>query len=245
MNSSNFQAISQEVRNHHRLFIWAGALVVVFVLGVKIVNHLARVADINAAIAQKKVQSDQASQKAADDQAKRDLAQYSAWKEASDKRVDGLYSAIASLAGELKQRQKQDQALPVPALATRWQQQIEAGPEDVIRPDAGIPDALFVSSSAARKTVVLLDEIPADRQQINSQQQIIAEKDADILKQKSLMQDGAAQLAACRVTQKDAADACKKQITKIKADARRSKIKVFFIGAVTAVAAVFGLGHKL
>ena len=241
----NLQAISQEIRGHHRLFIWAAALGVALTLGVKIINHLARVADINAAIAQKKVEADKDTQKAADDQAKRDLAQYSAWKEASDKRVDGLYSAIASLAGELKQQQKQDQALPVPALATRWQQQIEAGPEDVIKPDTTIPDALFVSSSAARKTVVLLDEIPADRQQINSQQQVIAEKDADILKQSNLLGDSAVQLAACRQTQKDAADACKKQITKIKADARRSKIKVFFIGAVTAVAAVFGLGHKL
>jgi hypothetical protein len=68
----DIKAISQEVRSHHRLFIWAGALLIAFFLGVKLLNHLAHVAELNASVAQKKVDADKDVQKAADDQAAKD-----------------------------------------------------------------------------------------------------------------------------------------------------------------------------
>jgi hypothetical protein len=240
------KAISQEIRNHHRLAIWAGALLVAFVLGVKLIDHLAHVAELNAAVAKEKVEADKDVQMKADNKAATDRAAYDPWKAESDKRVNGLYAEIAALQGQLKAQQDKDRTMPLDDVAIRWQMLIGATPQD-FKPATssdGIA-GLFVSPAASRQTVVLLDELPPDRQKLKDQAGVIAERDADLNKKQGLLDDAGAQIAACKKTEVDAEAACKKEVAKVKADARKGKVKAFIGGAVAILAAIVGLKHGI
>jgi hypothetical protein len=236
----NFKAFSQELHAHHRLFIWLAALAVAFVIGVKVINYSARVADRNAAIEEKKVEADKDLQHAADVQARADSDKYAAWKTDSDRRVDGLYSQIASLAGQLKAQQDKDRALTPSALADRWNSLIGI-PGGV---NAGA-DGLTASLVSSQATVVMLDEVSADRQTIINKTGVIAERDADLVKRQGLLDDAGAQIAACKKEVKDAAEACGKEKAKIRADARKTNVKVFFAGALAVLAAIAGFKHAI
>jgi hypothetical protein len=235
------KAISQEVRNHHRLFIGAGALLVALFLGIKLIDHLAHVADLNAAVAQKKVEADKDVQKAADDQKSADDAAYAKWKNASDMRVDGLYARMDALSNQLKAQQDKDRTMPLGDVAVRWAMLIGEPANEF---NATV-DGVSVAQPAARKTLVLLDELPADREKIQSQAGVITERDADIKKKQGLLDDSGVQIAACKKTQVDAEDACKKEVNKVKADARKGNVKAFFAGAAALLAAIIGFKHGI
>jgi hypothetical protein len=237
----DIKAISQEVQGHHRLFIWAGALLIAFVLGVKLLNHLAHVAELNASVAQKKVDADKDLQKAADDQAARDRTAYAAWKKGSDSRVDALYTQIAALSNQLKAQQDKDRTMPLGDVAARWSMLI-GEPASEFNATA---DGVSVTQPAARKTLVLLDELPADREKIQSQAGVIAERDADLNKKQGLLDDAGAQITACKKTQIDAEASCKKEVAKVKADARKGNVKAFFAGAAALLATIIGLKHGI
>jgi hypothetical protein len=239
----DIKAISQEVRSHHRLFIWAGALLIAFVLGVKLIDHLAHVAELNASVAQKKVDADKDLQKAADDQAVKDRTAYATWKTGSDSRVDGLYAQIAALQNQLKAQQDKDRTMPLGDVAARWAMLI-GEPASEFNATAN-SDAVSVTQLAARKTLVLLDELPADREKIQSQAGVIAERDADLNKKQGLLDDAGAQIAACKKTQVDAEASCKKEVAKVKADARKGNVKAFFAGAAALLATIIGLKHGI
>jgi hypothetical protein len=239
----DIKAISQEVRSHHRLFIWAGALFVAFFLGVKLIDHLAHAADLNAAVAQKKVEADKDTQKAADDQKTVDDARYAEWKKDSDRRVDGLYAQIDKLQNQMKAQQDKDSTMPLPDVAARWAMLIGQSPKEFNATADG--NGISVSQPAARQTIVLLDELPTDRQKITDQAGVIAERDADIKKKQGLLNDSGAQVAACKKTQIDAETACKKEVAKVKADARKGKVKAFVAGAAAILAALIGFKHGI
>jgi hypothetical protein len=237
----DLKTFSQEVRNHHRLFIWAGALLVAFFLGAKLLDHMAHVADLNAAIAQKKVEADKDTQKAADNQKTANDVRYAKWKKDSDRRVDGLYAQIDKLQNQMKAQQDKDRTMPLPDVAARWAMLIGQSPKEF----NATADGISVSQPAARQTVVLLDELPADRQKITDQAGVIAERNDDLKKKQGLLDDSGAQVAACKKTQLDAESACKKEVAKIKADARKGKVKAFVAGAAALLAAIIGLKHGI
>jgi ribosomal protein S25 len=236
----NLQTVSQEVERHHRLLIWAGVLIVLFSIGVRWIDYRAKVADRDASVAEKKVEADKDAQKAADNQAATDAQAYKEWKTESDKRVDGLYAQINSLSNQLQDQRNRDRVMTPSALAERW--------NTLISVPAGVnsnADGLLASVVAAQATVSQLEEIPSDRQTIQNQVGVIAERDSDLKKKDGLLSDSATQLAACKKEASDADDKCNKEKSKLASDARKGKLKTFLWGAGAALATLLGLKHGI
>lgn len=198
------------------LIIAGACLLVAF----KLVAHFDGVAHDERVIAEEKLKQDQAAQKAADLQAVKDRQAYDALKSQLDLQNAALRSQITTLMTALASRQNQDRALPPSELAQRWTELIGGVPGD-IKP---LPDGLLAPLPAARQTVVLLEEIPVDRQTIGNQEKIIANDKAELSSLQTAFSSTQDALDACRKTQVSQDAACKAAIAEVKASARKRSI---------------------
>lgn len=226
---------------HVKHMIWAGvALALVFcsLLGWwKYIAHQDGVAHDNRVLAEERLKTDKQNQKAAEDQAARDKADYDRKKAVWDARYAQLNARIASLAASLAARQEQDRALPLPELGQRLSGLVGAVPGDV----RAVPDGLFVGDDAAHKTVSLLEEIPTDRETMASQAKLIENKDEELTSALNLQASETAALDACKKAQVSADTACNARIAELKAKAKKHG----FIYSLASFVAGVVLGHRL
>jgi hypothetical protein len=205
------------LQKHERLMIVFLVLLVGVWLGNKYLNNSAAEAQTKYSIAA--AQLEQTRQEAA--AAKAD---YQMTLDALTKQNASLAASVAQRQVVLAQRQTEIQTLPLPQVATRWQELI-GGANDIVSSTMG----LSISDGGARRTVSQLEQVPvlvadkADLQKIADNKQIELDK-AGVL------------IVSLSKQVKGTEDTCKLQVDAVKAQARKSKRNWFIAGFVSGIA---------
>lgn len=119
-----------------------------------------------------------------------------------------------------------DATLPIPALASRWENLASLQPTDITATASG----LSISDAGSRATVSALEQLPTLTANLQDSNTIIANKDSQISSMtefQSTLQD---QVSGLNTQIGDADKACKAQVSAISANARKSKMKWFLTG---------------
>lgn len=221
------------LQRHERLLI----VFLVLIAGAwgwnKYVNY-ASVRDHEAAAVSKQALLD------AQKQAKDADAKYQQMQDYYNSKLDAVIKANQMLQAQVSQlninlaKQKQaDQSMPLPDLAKRWE--FLAGINDDEMAATG--NAVTVNDSGARKTVEKLEEVPVLEQKDAANQQIITNlNDLNTTCQKTL-DTAKAEVVALKSENAAQVKADKDELAKVKADARKSKIKWLAGGIVSGVIA--------
>lgn len=205
-------------------------IVAVVVLGVtwKLIASSDQQAHDRNVLAQEQLKLDKSAERAALAQAQADKASSDAIVAQKDAQITVLIGQNRQLMAALGARQTQDATLPLPELGQRLETLVGAVPGDV-KP---LPDGLSLNTSASRKTVILLEEVPVSRQMIANQEQIITDTKAQLSSVQTALSSSGAALEACQRTQVSADAACKSQIAEVKASGRKRNIVIAVIAAI-------------
>lgn len=219
------------LQKHERLLLGVLVICVVLFIGNKVINYLdakdTRQAAVSAQVLAAQVKVDAALKAQAD----KDHADYQTAIADAQKVIQAQGQAILALNNQLAKQKQADQTMPLPELATRWADLAGLGSTEI----AAVPSGITVTESGARKTTQTLEEVPVLQKELDSEKQIVVSlQNQSQACQKSL--DSQIGLVAGLQTQiKDADKACKDEITKVKADARKSKVKIGFFGIISGV----------
>ena len=119
-----------------------------------------------------------------------------------------------------------DKTLPLPELATRWENLASLQPADITATASG----LVLSDSGSRLTVQALENLPTLTQNLADTQSIVANKDSQISSMTEFQGTLQEQVSGLNLQIGDADKACKLQVSAVRADARKSKMKWFLTG---------------
>lgn len=222
------------LETHKHLAITVVCVVAFLFAWWKIVAHLDNTAHDARVLAEEKLKEDKAAQDAADKQAVQDRKAYDLLKTQLDSQNAQLRGQIASLAASLTAQQAKDRTLPMPELGERLSGLVGALPGEV----NPLPDGLALNDSAARKTVVMLEEVPVLKSQNADLNGLVTNKDKQISEMEKVGTSLYAQIDACKKTQESQKLACDAEKKEIIAKARKSKLKWFLGGLAAGTAAV-------
>lgn len=233
------------IQKHERFLLITFALLLVLFLGSKWLDHSADVADAKYAVAQQelvlaKQSAAQSAEnaKAAVEQAQSIKDSYQSLVQTLEKQNAALAASISSRNSDLKRQQASDASLSIPDLANRWKGLLALG-NDVLLPSGS---GVLVSEAGVRATVTALEEIPVLKSNIVDLNNVIVNKDTELNKANTVIASlGTAvnkqqeQINGLNTQIVASDNAHKKEVTKLKADARKSKVKIFFLGVLTGI----------
>jgi hypothetical protein len=216
------------IKSHERILIIAVTGFLIFHIGDGALNAWIHHDDTQAKIAATTVKTDTTQTAALQVQVTTLQKQVAATNAA-------LIAAIKARNTATQAQQTVDQTLPLPALATRWEELAQLQPADI---KTTATNDLLVTESASRATVVLLEELPTLQANLKSDQTIIDNDVLIISKQSDL------------ITQlnKDLADEKASHVADVKleqAKGKRSFWRGFKIGAVVGFIGGVWLGHTI
>src|SRR5882757_11061352 len=137
-----------------------------------------------------------------------------------------LLQAIQARSTATVVQQKVDKTLPLPELATRWENLASLQPADITATASG----LLLSDSGSRLTVQALENLPTLSQNLADTQAIVQNKDSQISSMTEFQGTLQTQVKGLNLQITDADKACKLQVSAVKSDARKSKMKWFLTG---------------
>jgi hypothetical protein len=146
-----------------------------------------------------------------------------------------LTAEMLQLSQTLAARQKQDAALPLPELASRWEFLI--GTSGISSTENG----LLSSPEASRATVSNLESLPVIKQQLADETTLASDKDKQITSLGQVVNGQNTEIAGLNIQLTDASKACQAEV----AVARKSKWRWFKFGLVTGFVAGVATGHYL
>jgi hypothetical protein len=154
--------------------------------------------------------------------------------------ITQLSIAISQRNTALVQKQTVIKTAPLPEVAATWQTAI-GGQGDIISGTTG----LTVSDSAARRTVDMLLALPVANANLIDETKISDERQAVILQDNVVIEAQGNQIAGLNKELTDSAAQCKAEVTAVKAEARKSKIRWFKWGFITGFLTGAYVGHAL
>ncbi len=220
------------VKAHETLVLGIGLLLVILSLGNKWLDHSSQKAAVNLGAAQQVVTQDQSQNKALAAQLAAQQAQYAKLAQTTAAQVAGLQAQIQAGDAQVKTQQQADQGLGPADLAKRWADLLQLAPSDVV---PSLNDTMVVSKTGALTTTTVLEQIPAlvkDRQDLETETTAQKGQLDDLQKVNDLFTKQVMGLQGQLV---DADKACKAQVTNVKAQARKGKLKWFGAGFVLGV----------
>lgn len=222
---------------HERILATVIILAVIAFLGNKYLDYSAQKADtrLQAANQTLAVQKEANEKLAAQNQQAQ--AQYQILLGQINAQNARLSAEMIQLSQTLAARQKQDQALPLPDLALRWQALLTLPANSITSTENG----LQVSPDASRATVSSLESLPVIKQQLSDETQIASDKDKQIASLGGVVNGQNQQIAGLNSQLVDAGKACKAEV----AVAKKSRWKYFRAGAVAGFVAGILTGHYL
>lgn len=138
-------------------------------------------------------------------------------------------------------QQKVDKTLPLPELAIRWENLASLQTTDITATASG----LLVSDAGSRMTVQALENLPTLTQNLADTQNIVANKDSQISSMTEFQGTLQDQVKGLNLQITDADKACKLQVSAVRADARKSKMKWFLTGIGIGIGGGVAIMSKL
>jgi len=227
----SFATISTYIKSHENLLLVALlGLSLWFAIGrydKLTANHDASVLKQTLVVAQAQADKNAALAVQATEQA----AQYKALSDKIQAQDAALIQANATLATALTAQQHKDATLPPTELVQRLNTLVPSAGATVT-PNGVTPSGVVLPEAGAVATVQQLELVPAQQQElVNTQQQLkgtqslLAASQGNVVTLES-------QVSGLNLSLKDNQDVCNQQITVIKAEARRSKRRWFYVGVV-------------
>jgi choline-glycine betaine transporter len=170
-------------------------------------------------------------------QAQQDATSYKATVAALSQQNAQLVAASASRTIVLQQQQATDKTLPMPNLGNRWASLIGAQPGDLTATTAGIT----VTPQAALDTTLSLEQVPVLKANLADAQTQITNGQAELAKANTVITDQAQQIDGLGTELTDQKTADAKELTAVKAQARKGKLHAFLYGLGVGAGAVTGL----
>jgi hypothetical protein len=229
--SQDMSNVSTWLQKHERLII----VVVVLVFGYFALDEALGVVvqwdNHKASVALATVQAQEVKNEEALTQAKATLLDYENALAASIKQNIALNAAIAARDKAVVVQQKTDAQLPPMQLALRWQDLvIDTG-------IAPVPNGYQVSNTAALNTVQQLEQVPVLQQDVTDEKNQNLNLQTDVNKANDLISQGKVVVNGLQLQIQDQQKSCETQITALKAQAHKGKVKSFGIGFVTGYVA--------
>jgi hypothetical protein len=148
-----------------------------------------------------------------------------------------LSGEILQLSQSLAARQKQDAALPLPELATRWETILSLPPSTITSTENG----LNVSSDGARATVSSLESLPVLKQQLADETTVADNRARGVDSAQSLVVGLNQQVSGLNLQLVDSGKACDARVAAVK----KSRWKWFKWGFVSGFLSGAYVGHKI
>lgn len=218
--------MSEFLKLHERLIIIVLVLAVLGFLGHEYLNHAAAVDDKKAQQADVVLQQQKATNDQIASQVKQQQDTLTQLVVQVSQENAQLLAAIANRTQTTIVQQVKDKTLPIPDLVTRWNGLAGLPASDITNTTTG----LVITDDGARQTVSQLEQVPTLTQNLADSQTIIENKNDQITAQTNLVTGLQTQVSGLNTQISDADKACKTQVTALKAEARKSKMKWFLSG---------------
>lgn len=221
--------ISSYIKAHERLIVILVLAGLSFVIYSKGVAYLVSRDQLAASKATQVLQAQaEINAKEATD-AKQTLLQYQQLAQQLIASNQAIALAQQKLAVDTQKQQAVDKTLPPAALAARWTDLVKVSPETVQPSKEGYT----VSQDTAQQTVSQLEAVPQLQTSITDWKQINSNDNKQIAGQDGVINSLHNQVDGLNKQITDADKACQAQITVVKAEARKSKLR-WFIGGFVA-----------
>lgn len=228
----SFTRYLQFVEAHVKLVLGVAALVVLFLVSSRWIDHAAKVADEHAAAAQAQLVAVRQQNADLEKIVAADQAQYLQLKAAFDQQNRLLTSAIVARNQATAQQQKTDLTLPLPDLGRRWAGLAGFSAERL----QYVNGQITVPDPEARATVQQLELVPTLQQNLAAETAIAENKDKELSQLTVVNLDLGKQVAGLKEEVQKTDAAGKAELKKCQADARKGKFKAFKIGFVVGFA---------
>lgn len=212
------------LKTHERIVIIALVLIFGTFLTQKYFNHEAAVADAKVVATQQALDNQNATDKQLAAQVAATTAQYEAMVTQLNSQNAALLATIKSDNAALAQRQTVDKSLTDPELIARW---------TTLVPDAGVSisgNEIVSTDAGAHQTVAALEQIPTLTDELAKQTEVTSNVTTELTSSQTVNQSLTTQVAGLQIAAKDAAVACQAEVSKVKSDARKHRLKTFFEG---------------
>ena len=194
----------------------------------RLISYLEANAKLAATEAQIALESQRQQNRQLAEQTERTIERYEAIVETLTAQNNALVRAQNQRAIAVQNQQQVDRTLPPDQLATRWATLVQQPKETIVPNDTGYQ----VLPTTAVETVVLLEVIPQLTEDLKDERQISENKTIQINEQEKVVDALNAQLEGLSNEIIAANTACKTEVALVKAEARKSKMRWFFIGGI-------------
>jgi len=237
-------AVGSDVKNgvswlkvHERIIITV-VVVLAMVFGAnKYLNVVSNRDNQQATVARQQLAEQQTKDQAAAAATASDTKQYQALVTTLSQQNTQLAAAAANRTIVLQQQQTADKTLPMPDLGNRWTQLAGLKQGDLTATTEGIT----VTPQGALDTVVQLEQVPVLRANLADAQAQNTNSQAELAKANTVIGDQTKQITGLNTTLTDQKTADAKELSVVKADARKGKLKAFCYGVGVGVGAVVGI----
>lgn len=168
------------------------------------------------------------------------LAQYQAMISAQSAQIASLAAAAAQRQVVLKQNQVTDQTLALPELGNRLET-LGNVPDGQVSTEG---DSVKITHPGTVALVQTLETIPVLQADLKDETALAGAAQAAQRQGDTVIADQAKQITGLNTTLLDASNACKAQVSEVKAQARKSKVKWFKLGFITGFVSGLWAGHS-
>lgn len=223
---------------HERALLILTTLVVILYLGRLWINHSADKADAASVAAQQVLTQQVEVNKQLAAQVGQQQVAYASLSKVLGQQIAGLQSQIIARNQALAVQQVADEKLPLDDLAVRWRSLINVMPADIQITDS----AAVVSPAAARKTTEQLEEVAPLHDEVMAGHQIEDKLTQQLNACTSLDATKDREISGLGIQLADKDKACSAEVSKVKADSRKSKLKWFVGGIVGGLVTALKFG---
>lgn len=217
--------ISKFLLAHERLLLGITLLGIILFLGNKYLTSEASKAEARAQAAQTTLESQKQANVALAQQNAVAQQQYTNLLNQVNQQNARLTSEVVQLGQSLAARQKQDASLPLPELATRW--------ENLLGVSAGIqatPDGLSVNQSVSVQTTQALEQLPVVKQQLSDETSVAGNQEKQLVAANGLVTDLNKQVSGLNLQVQEGSKACDARVAAVKAVQKKTRLHRFLEG---------------
>ncbi len=238
---NSFQKELSWIQKHERILIVALVLLTGAWLGTSWIDYAAKNADAHAVAIAQQLQDQKAANVQLATTTHNAAAIYQDTISALTQQNSQLAAAVATRNAALGKQQTADKALPLSGLALRWASIAGVPPSDITASATGIA----ITDSGARQTVLELEKVPVLTANLADETVTAGNRQTQINKANDLIDHLGIQVTGLQTQIVDQDKACKAEVTAVKADARKGKVRWFKAGVVVGFVAGLFAGKKL
>jgi cell division protein FtsL len=219
------------LQKHEKLLLGLLLTIVLLFSVNKVVNYMASKADKEATVSAQ-ILSEQKTQNAfLTDQVNQDKAQNQVIQAQATAAILTLQGQIAQLRADLAKKQQADRTMPLTDVTRRISELAGFDPALI----NSVNNSVTMTGEAARQTAVTLENVPELKKELDNEKQVVVQQNNEISSLTKTVGDQGSLITGLNSQIVKADKACNDEITKVKDDARKSKVKIGVFGIISGI----------